>query len=319
MSDQSVQFKPSDGTYAKIILGCTIVAGIGAVYGVYILLPFLIKLATNLVWLGIEVGVLLFLGLSFLQLLLSKDSIYYKMKLLARDMRKRVATENPVSTIDVSIGIMDTKLDEIGTHQISANGALERLKNKIRNREKTGLLDLCDRETSLADAAEKMQRPELEVQQHTVAAARAKKGAESIQPMIDDQEFIKGQLEKAKEVAVNALADFKSQRAVLSVQYEAARESMAQAKAFKKFFGKNTELEMIDFAVDAIEQQTTDTRARIEQLMSQLTPRIQAAQLAHEAEVAEAMQKRLEAKQLAEKPSTLTLPSGTSSTVNVQK
>lgn len=305
-STRPIILKPADKAIAAGMLVAIVLAIGGVGWGVYTLLPLLIELAKNTLILGVEVFALLGIALAFLQLWMSRDAVIYKFKMNAQNMRRKVVADNPIGAIDISIDTFDKRLKEIDTESVNADGALLRLKNKIRNREKTGMLDNADREASLADAAEKMHRTESEISQHAVAAERWKSAAAKCQPMVEDQEFIKSQLAKARDIAGNALTDLKNQRDVLSMQYDAYKESQAQAKAFRRFFGKNPELEMIDFAVEAIEKQTTDTQADIDHLMHELTPRIQAAQLAHEAEASEALRKRAEEKQLVEaKPAEL--------------
>lgn len=305
-SVRPIILKPVDKAVAAGMLIAILLAVAGVGWGVYTILPFLVEAAKNTLILGVEVFALLGLAMAFIQLWMSRDAIVYKFKMNAQNMRRKVVADNPIGAIDISIDTFEKRLEQIDVESINADGALKRLKNKIRNREKTGMLDNAEREDGLADAAEKMNRAEAEISQHAVSAERWKKAAATIQPMVEDQEFIKNQLAKAREIAGTALADLKNQREVLSAQYEAYKESQAQAKAFRRFFGKNPELEMIDFAVEAIEKQTTDAQADIDQLMHQLTPRIAAAQLAHEAEASEALRKRAEAKQLAEaKPAEL--------------
>lgn len=310
MTDQTrpLLLKPADKAVAGLFIAAIALAVVAAGYGLYVLLPVLVELAKDTIVLGVEVFVLLGFAAGLLQLWLARDAAIYKFKQVAQNARRKVAADNPIGTIDIAIATFEGRLERIDAEAVSANSALLRLKDKVKNRKGDGMLDMASREAGLADAAEHQGRPDSEIQQHAVAAERWKKAAETVQPMVEDQEFIQGQLAKARDLATNALADLKNQRAVLSVQYDAYRESQAQAKAFRRFFGKNPELEMIDFAVEAIEKQTTDTQADIDQLMHQLTPRIQAAQLARDAEAAEAMRKRAEAKQLAEPAPAMALP-----------
>lgn len=318
MSDQpSPSLKQADKVVAGAFLGAIVLAVAASAWGVYLLLPVLVELAKNAIVLGLELFVLLGFVAALSQLWLARDAVVYRFKIAAQNARRKVAKDNPIGTIDVAIATFEKRLAEIDEEARSADGALRRLKDKIKNRERTGMLDMAAKEADLSDAAEKMGRPATEIQQHAVAAERWQKAAETVQPMVDDQQFIQGQLTKARDLATHALADLKNQRTVLAVQYEAYQESQEQAKAFRRFFGKNPELEMIDFAVEAIEKQTTDTQADIDQLMHQLTPRIQAAQLAHEAEAAEAMRKRAEKKQLAEPP--LAMPVKTKDAVIIGK
>lgn len=298
--DTHVPLKSYDKTVAGLflIVILVIVAGVG--YGIFELLPVLLKMAEDIVYLGLELFAMLAIVAILAQLWMSRDAVVLKFKMNARNVRKRFIADDPIGAIDASIHSFNEKLTDIDAKSVEANAAYLRFKNRVRNREKTGMLDMADKEDAMANAAESLKRPDNEVSQHAVAAERWRNAAASVQPMIEDQAFIKGKLEEARQLAGDALHDMENQRVVLAAQYDAYKDSQAQITAFRAFFGKSEALQTIDFAVEAIEKKTTDVQADIDQLMHQLTPRIAAAQLAHEAEAAAALQHRAEAKQLAE-------------------
>lgn len=276
--------------YDKVALGA-ILGGIGlltvaVLYGLYLALPYLIDIAQNTIIFFAELAVAVLMVLFGAQMFMSRDAIYYKMKVFARNMRKAVVREDPIGTLDVAIHRFEGKLEEIDTSSAHAEAARQRLDTKIAAAKKQAQMEMA-----LATAAQRQNKPDVIVQQHAVASQRMDQTADTLQPMADNLKKIQDAFVRARDLCAAKLEDFKSQKQALSIQLDAIKESQNEMRSFKRFFSSNTDLDMLELSVEEIERQTTEGEAEIDQFLHVIGPQLETADLKKAAEAEQAMQK----------------------------
>lgn len=275
-------------TSDKRIFGGILAAGgllaAGALYTLYRIMPMLVDLAQNTLYFMLEIGGIVLLAMFFYEWWLSRQAIEYKLKLIARNLRKAVIKSDPIGVINVAIGNFQSRLEDADAKSRDADAALKDLAKKIKNDSKTGLLDQALNEENLGRAAEKAGRSADEVNVHLVNAERARRAADSLQPILERQKARKIQFEKARKMCETGLMNLKSQKSVMSVQLDALKADAAQSRAFKRFFSNNADREMIDMAVEEIEKQSSSYEAEIEQVMRQAEPLIASEELQQNAD-----------------------------------
>lgn len=280
----SVNLKRPDKITFWILLGVLglLVTGVG--YGFYLLLPTLIELATNTIIFFAELGVVAFMLILALQVFLSRQAIYYKMQMFARNVRKAVVKSDPIGVIDVAIHRFEQRLEDVDDRMKESQAAIGNLATKIRNTRGGGVLDQAENEESLAVAAQRTGKPEADVNVHLAAAEQWRRAAGTLEPLLANQKARQVQLQGARGVCDRGLSNLKTQKQVLSIQLEALRADAAQAKAFRRFFGNNEDLDMIDMAVDEIERQSAACEAEVTQMLQQADPIIQKEALQRDAD-----------------------------------
>jgi hypothetical protein len=279
----------------KIVLGLLVGAGgavaVALLYGLYVLMPFLVELAQDTV---MFVGLMLVagcLGLLALQLYLTRDAIMHQLKLNARKLSRRVWTRDPIGTIDIAIKRLQVHFDEAKQRQTEATAATMVLEKRIRNpndRRNPGVLDQAELEEQLAQQAELQRLPKEDVDLHLIAAQRWRESAETLGTLLVHQKERQAKVEEARKLAERGLTDLNNQKKVMSIQLDALRAEAAQAKSFRKFFGRSPELEMIDVAVEEIDRASAQAEAEIEQLLRDADPLLQREKLQREADAAAA-------------------------------
>lgn len=272
------------------VVGGVIAGGIvvGILYVLYQILPFLIELAKNTMILGVELAALCVLAM----ILLDKNTwglVYYKWKSISRSLRKMIVRDDPIGVLDTAIHRFEAKLDDIDENIKKSTAAKQRLANKIRSRDHSGALDQAQYETDLAKAAQQTGKPKATVEQHAVAAVRWQKVAESLQPFVDTLARAQVQLERARDLCAGQLEDLKNRKATLAVQLEGLQEGQKSVRSFKRFFGHSQDNDMKELAIEEIERQSTEAEAEIDQFMRVITPTLDNADLAKQAEAIQAM------------------------------
>lgn len=260
------------------------VLGLGGA-ALYYLLPILIALATNAIIFMAELAVLGILGI----ILLDRGTwtaLFYRWKLMSRNMRKSVAREDPVGVLDVVVQKFETKLAKIDDNITQAVGAKNRQVDSIGKAEKK-----AEQEYGLAEVARRNRRSDAEVGQHAAAGSRWAKAAEELRPMAVLLTDLQARLEGARDLCAVQITDAKSQKDVLALKLGALQSGQKAVKSFKRFFGNNPELEMQEFAIDAIEQQASEAEAEIDQFMRVIDPMIQEQDLKKQAATLSAMKK----------------------------
>lgn len=277
-----IKMKGSDWAVAAIVAVVTIVP---IVWVLMIVLPILVALAANTIVFVGELIALALLGIVFLD----KNTwltILYTWKNISRSMRKAVVRENPIGVLDTVIERFGGKLDEIQKNMITAVAARKRQEATIKDCRKKQ-----EDATALATAATKMHRPDHEIEQQAVKADRWGKAADDMTPMLAMLKDVEVKMQQAQALCTTKLEDMKNEREVLAVKLETMKEGQAAVKSFKRFFGTNPDLAMMQMSVDEIERQSTEAEAEIDEFMRAMTPAIEEADLAKKAETARAMAK----------------------------
>lgn len=286
-----INLKKYDKLVLTAISGGLLLLFAVALYALYVFMPMLVELAKDTVY---------FLAMSFIAVLLlitagelwmSRDAIYYKMKVFARNIRKAVVREDPIGVLDVAIHRFESKLEDIDKSLSDAAAAKKRLQHKIRNSERTGALDMAESEESLAMQAKKRGQSESAVAQHAVAADRWRNAATSLQPTCDNLDRMGDALSRARDLCASTLEDRKNQKQVMSVQLEAIQESQQSVRSFKRFMTHSTDLDMMELSIDEIERQSTEAEAEIDQFLKVITPQLESADLKKSAESERAVSK----------------------------
>lgn len=284
----SVNLKRPDKITFWIMLGVLGLLAAGVGYGFYLLLPTLLELATNTIVFFAELGVLAFMLILALQVFLSRQAIFYKMQMFARNVRKAVVKSDPIGVIDVAIHRFEQRLEDVDERMKESQAAINNLDIKIRNTRKTGVLDMAENEESLAVTAQRQNRAEADVNLHLVAAEQWRRAAGTLEPLLAGQRARQIKIQEARGMCDRSLTSLKTQKQTLSIQLDALRADAAQAKAFRRFFGNNEDLDMIDMAVDEIERQSAACEAEVTQMLQQADPIIQKEALQRDADAQKA-------------------------------
>jgi hypothetical protein len=287
-----------------VVIGLLLLAAGG--WGLYLLMPLLIELAKNtLVFLLLltACGVVL---LGLVQAWFLRHTLVYKLKLIARNARKALVKSDPIGVIDVGIHHFEERLEEIDTRMLDADTAQKTLANRITNVKRTGVSDNAENEETLAMQAKQSGQPTSIVNLHLVSAERWRQAEAQLKPMLEAQKSRQGKLREARQLADVGLMNLKNQKAVLSVQLDAAKAEAAQARAFSRFFGNNEDLEMIDLAVEEAERQAAECEAQVEQMLRQAEPLMAKEQLQNEVDAARAQARIDKALPVGKAPEQLT-------------
>lgn len=277
-----LNMKQSDWLVAGLL--ALIALAVGG-YALWVLLPIMITLAANTIIFAGELVVLAVLAI----VLLDKNTwltVLYKWKNISRSMRKAVVRENPIGVLDTVIERFSAKLKEIQKNVVSAIAARKRQDNAIAD-----CMKKQDAENNLAIAAKRQSRPEGEIERHAVAGDRWGKAAADMQPMAVMLRDMEVKMQQAQSLCESKLVDMQNQREVLSVKLDNMKQGQAAVRTFRRFFGTNPDLAMMQMSVEEIERQSTEAESEIDEFMRAMTPAIEDANLAKQAEAAQAMSK----------------------------
>lgn len=268
----------------KIVAGIIAALVIGLLgYGLFVVLPYLITLAENTITFVLELAALAVI----VMVLADRDTwtmILYQWKNISRNLRRGIARQNPIGVMDTVIERFARKLEEIDDHMTKAAAACKRHEANIKTMRKKA----AD-EDAIARTAISLQKSELEIKRHATAALRWEKAAEDMVPMGVMLSEMQEKMEQARDLCANTLEDTKNQREVFAMTYETMTTSQKTVKSFKRFFGTNPDLAMLEMSIDEIERQTSEAEAEIDQFMRVMTPAMEAADLKKQAEAQEAM------------------------------
>lgn len=254
-------------------------------YGLYLALPYLIALMANTITFVAELVVLVLM----LMVVCDKGlwtAVYYKWANISRNMRRSVARENPIGTMDTAISRRASKLVEIDKNLTEAIGAKKRHEKNIAVMEKKS----AD-EDAMALAAQQQQRSALEVQRHAVAAGRWAKAANDAKPTAIMFAEMQEKLEQARDITSNTLEDMKNQREVFAFDYDVKMSATKTLRGIRGFFTEDKDMEMLRMSIDEYERQTSEAEAEIDQFIRQITPAIEDADIKKQAEVQAAMER----------------------------
>ena len=261
--------------------------GVPLIYAATIVVPILLKLAIDTTYL---LGILIGLFVTATVLWDSRTAIYYWWANTSRNIRKAVARDNPIGTMDTAISRFEGRLDQIDDHLNKSVAATKRLEKDISDMKKESA-----KADSLALAAKSQNKSEAEVARHARSAKRWEDDSEELIPLYDTLARMGTALGSAREVCVNSLEDMKDQRRSFEKKFTAMKTGQTVAQSMSGFFKTNPDLEMLQHSIDEIERQTTEAEAEIDNFINAITPAIQTNDLKKAAE-AEAALARFNAK-----------------------
>lgn len=259
-----------------------IVAG-AALYGLWLIEPILIQLAENTLYLG---GMALVLVLGGMTLWQSRDAIWYWQQNQVRAIRRSIIADDPVGILKSVINRMSAKEEELTDNITKARAALNRLK-----KQRDDFSAKADNEKGMASVAQGQHKPDEDVEQHVIAAGRWDKAAGSTKPMIDMLTEMAAKFQDALIICRRSIADATNQSEVLDATLAAMKEGQATVKGFRRFMGRNPEMQMQKEAVDEIELQASQAEASIDQFLQDITPMLEANNLQQQADAKVAMAK----------------------------
>jgi hypothetical protein len=297
-----ISLKKFDKVVYALLLGGGVVAGAAAVYGLYVLLPFLVELAQDTVMFGVLMLAAAALAIGAAQLWMMRDAIVHKMKLNARAFSRRIIKDDPIGSIDISIKRMEGRLNEAKERQTEANAATRVLERRIRNandHRSPGVLDQAELEEQLAAQAERSGLAKEDVDAHLINAERFREAGTTLGELLQHQKERQAKLDEARKLAERGLVNLQNQKQVWSIKLDALNAELAQAKSFRSFFSRSPELETIDIAVEEIERAAAQAESEIEALFRDADPLLQREKLQREAEAATARARILSAQQTA--------------------
>lgn len=287
MSDISpINLKKQDKVVMATMGIVALAIGAGLLYGLGLIMPFLVALAENTIYFALEMLALVIIVLSAAQVWAERDIFYYKWKNIARNIRKRIIREDPIGVLSTAIKRFDQKIESIDEKIAEAIAAL-----KIQVRKQEEAQNKSDVERNNFLAAEKFNKPDAEKGRYAVAATRWEKAAQEMQPMVDLLTGMKSSLQKARDLANNTLEDLKNQRDVLSVRLEASQAGKSAASSLKAFFSSSDESDMAMMAFEEAEKQANEAEASIEEFMRVMDPSLKKADLQAQAEAIAAMER----------------------------
>lgn len=287
MSDISpINLKKQDKVVMATMAILAAIVGAGVIYGLGLIMPFLVALAENTIYFALEMLALVIIVLSAAQVWAERDLFYYKWKNIARNIRKAIIREDPVGVLKTAISRFDQKIESIDEKIAEAIGAL-----KIQVAKQKEAQAKADTERNNFLAAERMEKSDSEKGRYAVAATRWEKAAQEMQPMVDLLTNMKSSLQKARDLANNTLEDLKNQLEVLSVRLEASQAGKSAASSLKAFFSSSNESDMAMMAFEEIEKQTAEAEASIEEFMRVMDPSLRKADLQAQAEAIAAMER----------------------------
>lgn len=263
----------------KVVAAILVTAALGVFgVGLYLALPYLIRLAANTaIFIGEIVG-LLFLA----ALILDRNNWIAAdiwLKNVSRRIRRKVIADDPVGTISSIITRLEARMSQVQEHLVTAMSAWKRLNASIKEfAEKAAN---CERLATVA-TSEAMQ------QNQQIAAVRWSKSAEKLQPQADQLALMIDQLKQAVDLCRTRLDDLTNQREVYAKEFEATTASRKAVSKLRGFFGSNPEMDMLQIAVDEIEMNSAHTEAEIDQFVASIKPMIETAHLQRAADAQEA-------------------------------
>ena len=265
----------------KVVMGIiAAVVGIPLVYAATIVVPILLKLAIDTTYL---LAILIGLFVTATVLWDSRTAIYYWWANTSRNIRKAVARENPIGVMDTAIGRFEGRLEQIDDNLNKSAAAAKRLEKDISDMKKESV-----KADGLALAAKNGGKSEAEVARHARSAKRWEDDSDELLPLYESLIRMGTALNSARDVCLNSLEDMKDQRRVFEKKFTAMKVGQSAVKSMASFFKTNPDLEMLQHSIDAIEQQTAEAEAEIDNFIRNITPAIQTNDLkaAAEAEAA---------------------------------
>lgn len=251
-------------------------------WALWFLLPIAIALATNTIYLALELIVLALLVMVFGD---RKTwlGISYWWKNQSRKIRRRIVADDPIGTLTTVIERFTARQEDIQSHIANATAARNRQRADIKKcRAK------AENEDGLALAARAAGR-EPEFERHAVAGDRWRKNADDMEPLAAQLADMIDRMNQASDLCAAKLDDLQNQRDVLAVRLESMKQGQTAVRTLKGFFGSNPDLEMLTMSVDEVELQASQAEAEIEQFIRVITPQVDAANLQRSADAQSAI------------------------------
>jgi hypothetical protein len=298
-----LKLKPQD----KLLGGILALLAAGAIgYGLWLVLPILIALAANTIIFVAEIMAICILLMVFANPK-TWQTLYYGYMNLIHSARHGIVAQNPIGVLDTVIDRYNKKLAEIDTYLKNSQAARKRIENKITSRDGTGALQKAETERRLAATAERDGQPRNIVALHATQAERWDKVASTLQPYVEMLRNAQDRLEQARDYVKIQIADSENRRETLRVQLDGLLEGQNSAKALKKVFSDNVDLQMEKLAIEEIERQSTEAEAEIDQFITSINPVLEENDLKRKSET-EAAMARFDAYLRGEKPAAPALP-----------
>lgn len=232
-------------------------------------------IAANSVYILVTVGGILLVLSTLWE---NRYNILYKWKLMARNVARSIAREDPIGVMDVAIKRFENKLEDIGQHLINAQAARKQQQESIDK-----LKHKAIENDGQAEAARRNGRSDREIAVFAMAATRSMESAAKLQPMADKFADICEKLVQARDVCRASLANMKDQRETFKIEYDTMMAGSKAIKGFKAFFGSNPDLDMLQLSIEQVDEQTAVAEAEIDQFLHDLQPQVDAQNLKQQA------------------------------------
>lgn len=251
--------------------GVLLVAIIGAIgVGIYKLLPYLITLMQNVLYLSL-------LGVGFAALLYVlfdktfRNNIWTLYKMAMRKMTGMVVELDPIAIQEMHIKTLQDKREEMNAHLILLNGSRASLTNTIQQNEKARIeaLKIANEAQKQADTNSRMKNQMIF---ETNEAGRLQAANDEIKPVQNTINILYETLSKVYDDSEWLIKDLISQTKINKEKYKAINEGVKTVNAAGKFFNSNDE-ENNQFlmSLEVMEQQTNDRIGQIDRFMSTTT------------------------------------------------
>lgn len=252
-------YKKSDVVIGGGIVGLGL-AALLVIVGVYAL-PFIIMAAANMLYAGALIGALVVITLTAL----NKDvqqGCYYTWKTLTKKIGYAIIDQDPIGVIEVSIGIMQKRLDEMVQSKSDVGGQLKGLQAKIKSNADRAELDMRK-----AQQAEKQG----DNNGKTLMALEAKQLLVSNQSLTDTKNKIELMYRVLDKMVSTVDFNIKKTRSELEIKKEERKAIMSahagMVKGWKVIGGTGPEAEMFNRAMESIAETANKQLAEIDDIM----------------------------------------------------
>ena len=251
-------------TRSENFIGAPIVALVLGALGVYVaiqVLPFVILAATNVIYAGVLLAVLA--GMTFAAL--DKNvhtAVYYTWKSITRAIGNAIVNQDPIGVIEISIAVMQKRLDEMVQSKSDVGGQLKGLQAKIAQN-----ATRADSDMRKAQLAEKQGDNNAK----TLMALEAKQLLLSNQSLTETKNKIELMYRVLDKMVSTVDFNIKKTRSELEIKKEERKAIMSahagMVKGWKVIGGSGPEAEMFNRAMESIAETANKQLAEIDDIM----------------------------------------------------
>lgn len=252
-------WKKSENFAGAPIVGVAILALLTYV-GIQVV-PYIILAATNMIYMGVLLGVLGLLAVAALD----KDvhtAVYYTWKSITRAIGYAIVNQDPIGVIETSIKIMQTRLDEMIQGKSDVGGQLKGLQAKIKQNGDRAELDM--KKAQQADKAG-------DIQGKTLMALEAQQLLLSNKSLTETKNKIELMYRVLDKMVSTVDFNIKKTRSELEIKKEERKAIMSahagMVKGWKVIGGTGAEAEMFNKAMESIAETANKQLAEIDDIM----------------------------------------------------